>query len=155
MIIFTPNTVIKSADINTNFEGLTTLQETYIRQVLASTFNSTASATWQDTGLKITLPSVGTYLIMCDLRLSNGASANDYAIVRLYNQTTSTAIANSDRLSPYPTANLQNTIPLTDIVTTASVDNIVRVDLKPSPAHVAGLYSDTNGYSVMIAKRIA
>lgn len=160
MYIFTPNTLIKSAEINSNFDNvsnrLAILEQNILEYVLPSTFNSTTTVAFQDTGLKITLPEIGTWLIRCDLRVSSGNIANSYAVLRLYNQTTSTVITNSYRIGQYTGGDVnaeQVTIPLTKVVTTTTSNNIIRVELSPSVANAVGLLSDSNGVSAIIAER--
>lgn len=159
MIIFTPNTVIKSADVNTNYDDLDTrlavLETAPVRAVLTSNFTSTTTQAYQDTGLKVTLPDAGSWIIHCDLRFGNANNTGDFGSFRLYNQTTSTAITNSDRLPHYIVASEQNTAPLTDLVTTTTANNIIRVEIRPGNARTHQLLADTNGYSVMIARRYA
>lgn len=158
MIIFTPNTVIRSTEINSNFDDhevrLDVLETAYVRQVMSSSFTSTTTIAFQDTGLKVTLPTAGTWILHGDLRFGNATNLNDYGTLRLYNQTTSTAITDSDRIGGYPTAGVQSTISMTDIAVTTTVNNIVRVELKPQQARTVQLVSDSSGKSVLIARRI-
>ncbi len=68
--------------------------------VLGSTFTITGSAgTYQNTGLSITLPSAGTYLITASIRgvVQVSAGVPAYIVSRLYNVTDSAAVTNSER----------------------------------------------------------
>lgn len=65
---------------------------------LGSTYTIVApNATWQDTGLSVTLPSAGTYLINARARANiNNNSAGSQIYVRLFNVTSAAAIANTE-----------------------------------------------------------
>lgn len=160
MYIFTPNTLIESAKVNANFTELDNrvlvLEQTLVRSVLASTFNSTTSLSYQDTGLKVTLPNAGTWKLHCNLRVSAAGAANAYCVVRLFNETTSTAIANSDRIGLFlgaATTGGQVTTHIDEKVDTTTANNIIRVELRPAVALAHSLYADTNGYSTILAER--
>jgi len=140
---------------NTRIDNLTATVGTVIRSVLPTTFTSTTSPSYQDTGLDVTLPEPGTYIIHCDLRIATSSTASTYATVQLYNETTSTEVTDSHRISGYPTASNQTTITLTEVVTTTTADNVIRVNMKPSAAVTVILYNNSAGTSVMIAQRVA
>lgn len=130
----------------------------YIQTNLSSHFTSTTTSSFQDTGLKLTLPTAGTWLLLSDLR-SGTSAATQYGLYRYYNQTTSTEYANTYRLSGYfagsTVTSLQVTLPMTEIITTTTTNNIIGVELKPQGAYAISLFSDTNGYSSMKAIKIA
>ena len=165
MYSFNPGERVSSAKFNSNFEELETAisvldsradaSETVLTATLSSTFTSTTSIAFQDTGLKITLPDAGTYMFHCDLRASNGSSLNDYVTVRLYNQTTSTAVTDTERIGMYPTASNQVTVPLNWPVTTVSANTIIRVEIRPATARACQLLTNSDGKSVIVATRIS
>lgn len=75
--------------------------ETPAESVLGSTFNiSAANGTWQDTGLAMTLPGAGTYLVYANVRasLESSATASNLISAKLYNSTDAADISNSERL---------------------------------------------------------
>lgn len=162
MIIFTPNTVIKSADINTNYEELNSrlsvFETSYVSNTLPSTFTTTASATFQNSGLSVTLPTAGTWLIFSESRWVGVAVANTWAILRLYNATTSAEITDSRRITHFANdaAQYQLTVPLNMPVVTTSANNVIRLEIQPSGANAHTLYAEgsTNGTTRMFAIRI-
>lgn len=121
----------------------------------ASNFFTSTSIAFQDSGLKITLANPGTWLVLGDIRCSTEANGR-YGAFRLYNQTTSTAVTNSERLSGYTTAggSIQVTHSLSKLVTTTTSDNIIRVELKPFGAWSIGLLSDPTAPSYITAIRV-
>ena len=127
-----------------------------VKVKMASNFNSAASATWQDTGLKITLPTPGTWFICADLRTGNSSTASRYGTLRLTNETTATAYADTYRLTNYTSAaaDLQCTLPITDFITTTTANNIIRVEILPAGAYTIVLISDVSGNSTLKAMRI-
>ncbi|MBI5935678.1 MAG: hypothetical protein HY867_18400 [Chloroflexi bacterium] len=99
--------------------------------VLGSTFSITGTAgTYQDTGLSISLPAAGTYVINTDIcfALKGNAGTAWYITAKLYNSTDAADVANSERMVFYsndaglPLA--QGTIPLSIIVTVAAAKTI-------------------------------
>ena len=98
--------------------------------VLGSSFSITGTAgTFQDTGLSITLPSAGTYLIIANIRgvLTGNAGTAWWIESKLYNSTDAADVANSERMTIYAnTAALgnQNTSILSAIVTVTAAKTI-------------------------------
>ena len=68
--------------------------------VLGASYTITADTTWQDTGLSITLPAAGTYIIAGNVQGYAKVSATPGASisVKLYNSTDAADVANSERL---------------------------------------------------------
>jgi hypothetical protein len=60
----------------------------------------TASGTWVNTGLQVTLPRAGTYTLDLDVRarLQGVPPLNTYMVARLWNVTSGTALPNSERI---------------------------------------------------------
>jgi len=66
--------------------------------VLSAAYAITADTTWQDTGLSITLPAAGTYLIGGNVRGFGSVSATlNHISTKLYNATDAADITNSER----------------------------------------------------------
>lgn len=125
-----------------------------VTNTLASTFTSAATSTWQDSGCKVTLPAIGTWLILANGRNSVGAASN-FGALRLYNQTTSTAVTDGDRIAQLSAgSSMQVDTTLIEVVTTSTTNNIIRLEIKPGGTYAATLSSDTNGKTRMIAVRI-
>ena len=116
---------------------------------------TTSSASFVDSGLKVTLPAIGKWLVMAQLRGSTGASGQ-YPKFRFYNQTTAAAISNTERIGVFTYSGVpdaQATCPIMQVVTTASINNIIRVEVLASAGTVK-LLSNTAGYSHLLALRI-
>ena len=121
---------------------------------LSSTFNSAASNTWQDTGMKLTLPTAGLWIVMANLRTSV-PSAGNFSAVRLYNQTTGAAVTDGDRIGNLGAgSSMQTDTPIFQLVTTTTINNIIRAEIQPGGAYIATVSSDTNGKSRITAIRI-
>lgn len=124
-----------------------------VQATLASNF-ATSSTTFVDASLKVTLAAAGTWLVMADLR-ALVASAGQFGISQLYNFTTSTAVTDSERLSPYGAGSSERlTAPLTRLVTTTTTNNSVGIQYKSGGAYTATLESDNNGRSTILALRV-
>jgi len=123
--------------------------------LLPATFVTAASNTWQDSGLKVTLPVAGTWLIFANARIANSGSS-EFGVVRLYNQTTAAVVADGDRIGNLagPAGDLQTDTLIAHIVTTASVNNIIRLEIQPGGAYTLSVYSDNYGKSRILAIRI-
>lgn len=70
-------------------------------EVLSASFSITAAAgTYEDTGLSISLPLPGTYVIMCDVRaiMVPNTGSGWYMTSKLYNNTIGADVANSERM---------------------------------------------------------
>lgn len=69
---------------------------------LGSAYSVTTSNVWEDTGLSITLPNAGTYIINGTARGSiNNNTPGSYMAVKLYNSTDGADVANSETLCAY------------------------------------------------------
>lgn len=98
------------------------------RATLVSAFSITgASGVYQDTGLEVTLPSAGTYLINYNVRVSGQTSSGSgWISVRLYDETAAAAITDSERLTFYPvtTSNIQQHVAYSELVTVSAASTI-------------------------------
>ena len=117
--------VTAGAAVWKNLSALDTSGSSY----LTSDFNITGATTvFQDTGLSVSLPAKGTYLIQADVRtrlqVASGTGGGIY--VKLYNSTDAADVSNSTRMCIYTTATAQtqNTAPVTAIVTVTAAKTI-------------------------------
>lgn len=99
--------------------------------VLAADYNITAaSGTFVDTGLSVTLPSSGTYLIIANVRYRMMMSSGTFASIdiKLYNSTLGADVTDSIRRCIYTTttAQLQNTIPA-HVIATVTASNTIKL----------------------------
>lgn len=161
MYIFSPNTLIKSAEINANFAELIgpsrLSPETVSATWTNTTFTSSTTSAFQDTGLNITLTNAGTWVVLANVRCSITNATQRFSILRLYNTTTATEVANSLRISHYfegTTTGWQPTVPINEIITTTTANNVIRLDVKPAGAYTTSVIGDTNGYTTLRAYRI-
>lgn len=121
--------------------------------VLAANF-ATSSTTFVDPIVKVTLPAIGVWLIMADVR-ALGGSAGQFGIAELYNFTTAAQIANSERLAPYAAAASERQYaPITRRVVTTTTNNSVGLRYKSGGAYSVTLESDPNGRTTLLAIRI-
>ncbi len=100
--------------------------------VLGSDYTITADSTWEDTGLQITLGTAGVYLILGDVRGISELSVAGIGrlVTRLYDNTNSAAIANSERTiieGQIVDEQFESTTPLTQIITTTTDDIVLNV----------------------------
>lgn len=94
---------------------------------LASAYSITSTNSWQDTGLSVSLPAAGTYLILYNARAAVTASGGtSYIVVRLYNTTDAAAITDTERLTAFGNA-AQATVSGSAIVTVAA-GKTIRLD---------------------------
>lgn len=127
--------------------------------VLGADYSITsAAATYEDTGLSITLPAKGTYLVRADVRgkIKGNAGTFWWLTAKFYNSTDAADVANSERLivlTNQTAVELHNTAPITAIVTVTASKTIKLYAYR----HGAGtpswttsqIGSDTNGRTVM------
>lgn len=104
-----PTQLVNSPEqINGTFSG---------ESVLGADFQITGSdGVYQDTGLSITLPVPGTYLIVGTIRgVLQGSTIGGFIVVKLFNSTDSTDVANSETLTIYSnnTGINQNSVSMT------------------------------------------
>lgn len=104
------------------------------QSVLGSSFSITAArGTYQDTGLTVTLPAAGTYLVSAQVRgqIVSGSLASgqaNFIVAKLFNTTDSADVANSELMISYvanqavaaQTFNIQATATLSMIVTVSA-----------------------------------
>lgn len=89
---------------------------------LTSDFNITGATTvFQDTGLSVTLPEAGTYLVQANVRCRVVMASGTYGTIetKLHNSTDAADVSNSLRRCVYTTstAQIQVTNPITAIIT--------------------------------------
>lgn len=127
--------------------------------VLGADYSITSAAgTYEDTGLSITLPAKGTYLVRADVRGKIKGNAGTYWWLtgKFYNSTDAADVVNSERiivLTNQTAVELHNTAPITAIVTVAASKTIKLYAFR----HGAGtpswttsqIGSDANGRTVM------
>lgn len=100
------------------------------QSVLGSAFSITgASGVYQDTGLSISLPAAGTYLIAADVRTSINMSAGTvgYVVSKFHNSTDAADVANSETILNDVRATgviSQRTSPMHVLVTVTAVKTI-------------------------------
>lgn len=97
--------------------------------VLASDYLFTSGAgAFEDTGLSVSLPAAGTYLVSANVRIGLSVSAGaGWLLSKLHNSTDSTDVANSERLMYYvETAGVAKglTVNVSTIVTVAGAKTI-------------------------------
>lgn len=106
--------------------GGTAIDNAAAQSVLGATFSITgATGVFQDTGLSVTLPSAGTYLVQADVRfvMSFSAGANLFLVAKFFNSTDAADVANSERLLNYSdvvTSLRQGTAPVTAVIVVAA-----------------------------------
>ena len=122
----------------------------------STSFTITASnGTYQDSGLSVTLPSAGTYMLRANVRsaISNSGGALNYIVGKLYNATDGADVANSQTMlllsDAATTNNLQATAPIDAIVTVNGSKVIKRYVFRSCSAtcSTSVLYADANGIS--------
>lgn len=76
---------------------------TWGEAVLASSVALTgANHSWQESGLAVTLPAAGVYLVGADVRGAvTGSAADHFVAAALYNQAASALVVHSERLVAY------------------------------------------------------
>lgn len=134
----------------------------YGNSVLGSIFNITGSSgVYQDTGLSITLPSDGTYIIIADVRqqlnVTTGAGANIQ--LKFYNSTDSADIANSTRLGAYAgvvatTYQVTTTMHSVVSVNASKVINLYASRNTGISYNTSAIASDTAGYTQLFYVKI-
>jgi hypothetical protein len=123
--------------------------------VLASAFGLTAGAgTYQDTGLAITLPSAGTYLLLANIAtvLAPNTGTSWFISAKLYNSTDAADVANSERICilTYTAASIQETMAALSMPITVTASKVIKLYAKRdgtgTPTFTASsIYSDANG----------
>ncbi|TXH11816.1 MAG: hypothetical protein E6R03_13925 [Hyphomicrobiaceae bacterium] len=121
--------------------------------VLGSTYTITAdNGAYEDTGLSVTLPSAGTYVIWYTARTNVVAAgaAGAFIEVELYNSTDGSALANSEEIGAYASTVTASYYGTPHLTTTASVvaSKVIKLYAKsvaPSSTTTRTVNSDTNG----------
>jgi hypothetical protein len=151
MIIFTPNTIISSTDVNANFDGLENLS---VETMLSANFTSTSTVAFQDTGMDIILPEAGKWLLTGSFRVYGGTTAGSFVVVRLYNETTAAAVTDSERIGGHDPggSGIQTTIAITKEITITAT-NTIRVEIKPNGG-TAQLMTNSDGKSCLNAIKL-
>ena len=123
-------------------------------------YTITASSAWEDTGLSVTLPSAGTYLLMVRGRaVVNNNTVGATVNVRLYNTTDSAAITNSEHLclrNQITGAAVTNPFSFT-VPITVSASKTIRLEVQRSAVGTyttSNLSSDTTGQTAIAYIRI-
>lgn len=117
-----------------------------------------SSATFADTNMTLTLPSIGIWVIMASIR-SSMTNANDWGEMRLMNTTDGVdadSITNeSDWINGLTNASgLQNTTSKTVVCITTDPNTVITLQARKGAANNWSLTSDTNGKSSLTAFRI-
>lgn len=108
---------------------------------------------YEDTGLSISLPSAGTYLVWYTARTNIAAAAGGsgaYILTELYNSTDAAAIANSEQIGAYATtitASYYGVGTVIAIVTIAASKTVklYAKSVAPTSTTTRTVNSDTNG----------
>ncbi|MBW4718207.1 hypothetical protein [Saccharothrix obliqua] len=122
---------------------------------------------WTSTPLVVTLPWAGTYEIDADVRgrLSGVPSFNSYITARLWNDTTNSAVPESERLvnqiidrnAGAAGTGSNHTAPISEVVRVDGPTTIrlqaIRVDAEGA-ATIAQIYSDAAGYTSLRFDRV-
>jgi len=128
------------------------------QSVLGSSYTITTNATYEDTGLSVTLPVAGTYIVAANIRASvqaSGGTAPYYIVSRLYDSTNAAYIADSERLVKLTssTGQEQGQSAFNFIITCASsvvIKLYAKRDAGATPTWVgAQVFSDSAGYTTM------
>ena len=140
-----PDATLQTTASTTNTNGMSTL---------ASSLSITGgNGVYQDTGLSVTLPSAGTYMLRANVRgaISNSSTTINYIAAKLYNSTDSADVANSATivvLADGPTNNsIQATAPI-DVITTVNGSKVIKLYVFRYCNNTCAnsyLYSDANG----------
>jgi hypothetical protein len=123
--------------------------------VLSSSYSISASGTWEDTGLSVTLPSAGRYALDASVRvglLNNTAGA--FMLLKFYNSTDSADVTNSEAMGAYQGVANQtyvNQLSMTgEITVTASkVIKLYAFRTSTGAYTFSSIDSDTNGRTRM------
>lgn len=122
-------------------------------QTLGSTYTISAdNGAYENTGLSITLPVAGTYLVWYTARTNISASgvAGAFINVELYNSTDSVAIANSEQIGAYGStlSTSYYGVPTMFLAVTVDASKVIQLRAKttaPGTTAVRTVNSDTNG----------
>lgn len=129
--------------------------------VLGAAFPLTSTGTYQDTGLSVSLPSAGTYLITAQVKATLLSTVGaPYATARLYNVTAGAAVSESELFVAFsPTAGTYaiNTATLTKVITVGAASTI-RLEAARQQATswtTSDISSDVDGRTVLSYVKLA
>lgn len=129
--------------------------------VLGAAFPLTSTGTYQDTGLSVSLPSAGTYVITAQVRATLVSTVGaPYATARLYNVTAGAAVSESELFVAFaPTAGTYaiNTATLTKVITVGAASTI-RLEAARQQAtswSISEISSDLDGRTVLSYVKLA
>lgn len=121
----------------------------------SSGYTIAANATWENTGVSVTLPSAGTYLLCGVVRAAvNATTSGGTIITRLYNTTDAAAVTDSERFGCYAgVANqlFNQSAPL-DMIVTVTGSKTIRLEAYRSGATIwntSVIGSGPNGLTVL------
>jgi hypothetical protein len=138
----------------TSVAGISTLGSTYTI--------SADNEAYEDTGLSVTLPSAGTYIVWYTARTNISAltTAGAFVEVELYNSTDAGAIANSEEIGAY--ASTLSTsyygVPHLNAYVTVATSKVIKLYAKvvaPGSTTIRTVNSDTYGRTNMGYIKIA
>lgn len=155
-----------AANITVNAKGLVTaasngsggsaIDNISGQSVLGSSYTITADSTFENTGLSVSIPSAGTYLISFNVREQTlMTTGQGYIQLRLFDVTNSAAIANSDRMTYITTtlaSNQQAESAYSAIITTAGAITLrleAERNVLSGSWSSANITSDTAGYTTL------
>jgi len=127
---------------------------------LAGSFSLTATDVWLDTGLSVTLPAAGTYLLFYSARISNYPTAGAGVISnRLYDVTAAAAVANTETglYHSITGAILQLNGSSSFAVYAVAAAHVVRLEVKRNAATwgESAVYSNSDGRTKVCYVRVA
>lgn len=122
-------------------------------QILGSTYTISAdNGAYEDTGLSVTLPSAGTYLVWYTARtnISAAVTAGAYILVELYNSTDAVALANTEEIGAYAAVVGTSYYGVPHLLTSVTVaaSKVIKLYAKavaPTSTTIRTINSDTNG----------
>lgn len=120
---------------------------------LPSSF-STSSTSMQDTGLKLTLPTAGKWIVFAEVR-SMSSSVGNFGVIEMYNFTAGATVSDSTRLAAYASGgNERQMETVIRPIATTTPNNVVGIRLKSGGAYTVSVEADPNGVSTIFAVRI-
>lgn len=133
--------------------------------VLGSSFTLNGSnGTYQDTGLSVTLPEAGTYIVTADVRVGvdSGTGSEWYTVAKLYNSSDSANVANSETVlvssfNSLPISYRGPTISITKLITVAASKTIKLYVFRSTNGSFgySAIESDVNGRTRMTYRQIS
>lgn len=138
----------------TSVAGISTLGSTYTI--------SADNGAYEDTGLSVTLPSAGTYIVWYTARTNISAltTAGAFVEVELYNSTDAGAIANSEEIGAYASTLSASYygVPHLNVYVTVATSKVIKLYAKvvaPGSTTIRTVNSDTYGRTNMGYIKIA